>query len=114
MENWIKNLKAGDKVIVRYNCFSKHSYSLEVVEKITPKGYIKVNNILYNNTYGFARGGGHTYLLDYNDERNQIKLKEDTQKIFIRNIKAKISNTENMTYEQAMEISKIMGWTSNE
>lgn len=41
---WIKNLKPGDKVIIKYNGTSK----IVTVEKITPAGNIKAGGVLFN------------------------------------------------------------------
>ncbi len=40
---WLKSLKVGDDVAVRYSSFGSKSYSFGKIEKITPKGAIRVS-----------------------------------------------------------------------
>ena len=73
-ENWIKNLKVGDEVVVaRYGGFSD-SRSIAKVEKIG-KATVRVNGTLYNLD-GRERGSDYHYskILECSDElRAQIK-----------------------------------------
>lgn len=51
MKNWTENLKVGDYVFMSW----RSGTSLRKVEKITPKGNIKVDGILFNKD-GSERG----------------------------------------------------------
>jgi hypothetical protein len=68
----LKDLKAGDKVIVsnRYYKF------LKVVDKVTPSGYIKVDSEYYMPDDGYKRGGEY-----YNRSRIEIVTPEKLQAI---------------------------------
>lgn len=52
---WLKQLKAGDDVIVRNWSFGGSSYIYTKVEKVTPTGFIRVKGILYRPNDGYSR-----------------------------------------------------------
>lgn len=108
---WLKQLKAGDDVVIRTWNWGGSGYTNAKVEKITPTGFIRVKGILYKPNDGNSRSG-NSGLLDPNDETTIKLLKEHTEKTFVKQTMYKIRNTsnENITYEQAVEIRKIMGW----
>ena len=97
------DLKVGDKVVVVGNW----SKSIKTVERITPKGAIRVNGTLYDE-YGYQKGG------DIWQRTSIFKAtKEDVRKIkendFIRETIREMKLVSNLTYEQAVEIRKILG-----
>lgn len=110
---WLKQLKAGDDVVVHARDWSGSSYCMEKVEKITPTGLIRVDGILYRPQDGYSRSRG-SGILDPSDEDVENRLKAYNQKSIIRETIYKMRNInyEKVTYEQAVEISKIMGWTN--
>lgn len=57
-DEWIKKLKAGDKVYIDSSKFGSTQLSLTTVKKITPKGYVRTND---NNDSLFRNGW---YLID--------------------------------------------------
>ena len=99
MNEWLKNLKVGDKVFVKSN-FNK---SLATVQRITPSGRIVVNNTLYTN--GFNRS----------NIWNILSLEEATEKAvtkfvrteFIRNVFKAVVDKK-LTYEQAKQINEVL------
>lgn len=108
---WLKQLKPGDEVIIRAWNWGGNTYKKANVEKITPTEFIRVCNILYKPQDGNSRSG-NSDLLDPNDE-NTIKIVNDwKKKRFVSEVMYKIRNTDysKVTYEQAFEICKIMGW----
>lgn len=54
--NWIQELKVGDKVVVETNNYGK---VITTVTKITPKGYINTESGKQFNPNGSQRGGGN-------------------------------------------------------
>lgn len=108
---WLKQLKAGDDVVIRTWNLGGSGYINAKVEKITPTGFIRVEGALYKPKDGMSRSGG-SELLNPTDEKTIKLLKEYTEKTFVKQTMYKIRNTcnENITYEQAVEIRKIMGW----
>jgi hypothetical protein len=67
-EDWIKDLKVGDKVVVESNNYGK---AITSVEKITPKGFIKTKNGHQFNPDGSQRGGSswtYSFLSQLTDE----------------------------------------------
>lgn len=113
MENkdWIKNLKVGDKVFVREYSWAYSSWSKAKVEKITPKGFIRVKGVLYKPEDGFSRGEG-SRICDYNDETNKKQFRKFQEENFTKRIISEFRTISyrDITYVQAMEIAKIMGW----
>lgn len=108
---WLKQLKAGDDVVVHAWDWSGSSYCMGKVEKITPTGLIRVDGILYTPQDGYSRSRG-SVILDPSDEDVENRLKTYSQKSIIRETMYKMRNInyEKVTYEQAVEIRKIMGW----
>lgn len=102
MNEWIKNLKVGDLVVVSSRTFA----AVRKVEKITPSGLIKVNGILYNNN-GCERGGdicSRNYLREATPELiDEIRIKSTIRKAY--NL---MQSAKNITFEQATEIIKIL------
>jgi hypothetical protein len=102
MKNWIENLKVGDYVFVR----CRLGQSLEKVEKITPKGYIKVRTTLFNKD-GSERGGdvwNKYFISEATPER--IKVFQEKQ-IINKAISIMRSKTE-ITLEQANKIIELL------
>lgn len=110
-KEWLKQLKAGDDVVVSSWNWVGCYYTKQKVERITPTGFIRVNNVLYRPQDGMSRQG-QSELLDPTDEKTIRMLKEYNEKKFVHNIMNKIRSTnyDYVTYDQAVQISKIMGW----
>lgn len=108
---WLKQLKAGDDVVIRTWNWGGSSYTNAKVEKITTTGFIRVEGILYKPQDGNSRSG-NSNLLDPNDETTIRILKKYKENKFVSETMNKIRNTNynDVTYEQAVEIKKIMGW----
>ena len=108
---WLKQLKTGDDVVIRTWNWGGSSYTNAKVEKITPTGFIRVNGILYKPHDGNSRSGD-SGLLDPNDETTIKISKKYKENKFVSETMKKIRNTHynDVTYEQAVEIRKIMGW----
>lgn len=108
---WLKQLKSGDDVVIRTWGWGESSYTDAKVEKITPTGFIRVKGILYRPNDGYSRSV-NSYLLDPNDETTIQLLKKYKEDKFVSETMNKIRNTNynDVTYEQAVAIRKIMGW----
>lgn len=108
---WLKQLKPGDEVIIRAWNWGGNTYKKANVEKITPTGFIRVCNILYKPQDGNSRSG-NSDLLDPNDEQTVKILDEYVKGKFVLSTMQRIRSTDykKVTYEQAVEICKIMGW----
>ena len=96
--------KVGDKVLLS----NQHLHKITTVEKITPKGFIKVDGILFNPN-GIERGGdayGSYHIDPITDEREQELRKE----FFVNNTKKKLKKFDfnNTTYEQACKIALLL------
>ena len=78
-KEWLSSLKAGDKVVVCTWRWTNTRYIEATVEKVTPKGFIKVDGTLYYPKNGYARGGGSEILCpddeDVRKNSNSIKKK---------------------------------------
>lgn len=99
---WLKNLKPGDKVIVRdYGQFDH----MEEVQRLTPTGRIIVNGVTYNPN-GIERGGDWRYrrLREATPEAIE-QIRRDG--IISATIK-RMHNTLNITYDQAVQILAIL------
>ena len=63
-KEWLKDLKAGDRVYTRSNGIAGNRYALHTVQKITPTGRIRVNGDLYQDGYYSAQGSWSGYNLE--------------------------------------------------
>lgn len=99
-DNWLKELKAGDRVFVRGN----FRYSLEVVQRITPTGRVVVNGIQYIN--GVNRLDALTILRL--EEADPSKIWEYTTQRFAMRVFKELKEKKTITYEQAKRINQIL------
>lgn len=98
------NFKVGDKVLL----YNQYRRKITTVEKITPKGFVKVDGVLFNSN-GTERGGNTygSYLIEpITGEREQELRRE----FFISNTKKKLKEFDfnNITYEQACKIALLL------
>ena len=95
--------KVGQKVFV----ISRYSKRLSKVEKITPSGLIKVDGVLYYPD-GRERTSGICYANNI-EVATEDAIYQFKKQIFINSVYNKIVHMENdLTYEQAIEINKIL------
>ncbi|MEE1505260.1 MAG: hypothetical protein UGF89_13585 [Acutalibacteraceae bacterium] len=102
MVEWIKNLKEGDLVFINF----RYSTQLKKVEKITPAGNIKVNGLLFNSN-GNGRGGS-TWDKGYLSEATPEAIKDFREKATIKKALKLMSETKNITLEQATKIIEVL------
>lgn len=102
MKEWIKNLKLGDEVFV---CW-RMGKSLRTVEKITPKGNIKVGGILFN-TDGSERGGD-IWSRSFLAEATPESIKSFCEELTIKKAKKLMKSTKEITLGQANKIINIL------
>lgn len=108
-KEWLSKLKEGDRVVVYSWGWANSSYEESVVEKITPKGFIKVNGSLFNPNDGYRRGESGACLYDPNEDDVMERVKKYQEDSFIRKILVDMWETRKITYEQAIEIDRILG-----
>lgn len=97
-----ENLKAGDKVFVRY----PGGRRLDFVENVTPKGFIKVRGTLFKKD-GFERGGSVWYPKSIEPATEEMIAEYNKEK-FIRATIEQMRETLEISYDQALKISKIL------
>lgn len=112
MDNdWLRNLKTGDKVIYHSNPWNRNTVIIAAVEKITPKGFIKVRGSLFNPQNGYVRGDSHCWIEEATGER----IMEIEQKRMIMYVLNRVWNLKDITYEQAVELNNLLNsWGENE
>lgn len=98
--NWLSELKAGDKVVI--NNYGHRE--IHFVEKITPSGMIKVNGSLYNKD-GSKRGASYGFGLSQCTPEIEKEIAEIR---FIKNVIIKIKNVKALTFDQAAAINRIL------
>lgn len=102
MNSWLQNLKVGDKVFV----VCRTGTYLRTVDKITPKGNIKVNGIMFNSN-GTERGGDLWNRCSLS-EATPEELKIFNEKLIIKKALTLMHNTAKITLEQAHTIIKLL------
>lgn len=98
-QDWLKNLKAGDKVFVT-TTFTK---DLKTVQRITPTGRVVVNNVQFID--GVNRSS--TWQPIYLEEATDAAVERYNAVKFIKQVREALKNV-NLTYGQAKEINKIL------
>lgn len=102
MYKWIESLKVGDLVFVR----CRHGQSLKKVEKITPKGYIKVGGTLFDKS-GTERGGD-IWNKEFLSEATPEKIKSFQEKLIINKAIKIMRSKAEITLEQAYKIIELL------
>lgn len=107
---WLKNLKAGDKVIIaKAYSGQNEAQKVQTVEKITPKGSIKVDNKLYSPENGDLKGNDSWIYIEYLKQATSENIEKIKQEKVIRICEQKF-NTTNLTYDQAVKILEVLGY----
>lgn len=98
-----ENLKAGDNVFV---C-CRSGRTLHQVEKITPKGFIKVDGTLYKKN-GFQRGGDNPWYSYHIRPASDEEVEQFQKDRFVAAVIRKLNSIKNLPYEQAVAIYGIL------
>lgn len=113
----LKELKPGDKVLITYSvCIgwtSMDNYREEEIERITPSGLIVVCGAKFSSDTGTEKTSGkRRYITTMDDEKALKTMEVMNKKIEINDVcnKMNMLKREQLSYEQAVEIKKIMGW----
>ena len=101
---FLKELKQGDKVIYCVRDSTRYAEMIKEVEKITPKGFIKVNGILFNNSNGEPRGGNDYWCSCCIEKATPERIKAIQDGKFIADTLIQMHACEALTYEQAKAI----------
>lgn len=104
-EDWLKNLKAGDRVILVGG--SPYSpCSIQTVEKVTPTGRIKVKGMTFNQD-GTQYGGDRYWSYSIGEATpKEVESIRHEQKVIT--VKKMMHDTKRITYEQAIAIEAIL------
>lgn len=97
-----ENLKVGDTVFVSGNW----GCSLHKVEKITPKGFIKVNGALYTKD-GYERGGD-SWSFTTISPASPDEIEEYNKERFIRDVLKELRSVKKLSYAQAVAVNSIL------
>ena len=103
MENWIKNLKNGDKVFI----VNRYCRYLRTVEKITNAGNVKVNGIWFNSN-GRERGGD-VWSCSHLSEATEEEIIRYRQDLVIQKALKLMTETKNINYKKATKIIQLLG-----
>lgn len=98
----VENLKPGDKVFVS----GRFGRSLHTVEKITPKGFIKVNGSLYNQN-GYERGGDPWSFTSIHPASEEEIIAYNKER-FVVGVMKKLKEIKSLDYEKAVLIHDIL------
>lgn len=100
------DITKGTLVFIHTNWCNKR---LACVEDITPKGFIKVNDVLYNPQNLCARGLGR-WEVNYISVPTESEIEDYKKERFTNNIKRKVKVAiDDITYEQAIDLAKYFG-----
>lgn len=113
----LKDLKPGDKVLITYEvpigwiCYE--NFREEEIERITPSGLIVVCGAKFDPNTGTEKTSGkRRHIVLTNNEKALKTMAEMNKKIKINKVfnKMNMMKREELTYIQAVQIEKIMGW----
>lgn len=107
MIEWIKNLKVGDKVVVKSYGWGYNEYKESVVSKITPTGRIRVNGYEAQfNQEGYAMGDYSSCLCNPKEDDTIRRVQLTKERKFLNSAEYEISQKiKEMTVEQAQKNS---------
>lgn len=98
------NFEVGQRVFV----ISRNYKSVETVNAITPKGFIKVDGELYKpNGYKRTSDSWDTTRIE---PATDEAIEEFKKEIFVAIVMKKLKDITNITYEQAEELNKIFNF----
>ena len=100
-ETWIDKLQVGDKVIV----LSNRSEKVSTVERITPTRRIVVGGITFDK-HGSIYGRSYSYA--WLREASESEINRIQRESKIKAVMSLIGKINQITYEQAVEIEKIL------
>ena len=106
---FLKDLKQGDKVIYCVRGPGFYNKTIMEVEKITPKGFIKVNGSLFNNDTGEIRGSNDSYVFCHIEEATPDSIKAVQEEQYIYDTLVQMRKCESLTYKQATAVRKVLG-----
>ena len=113
----LKELKQGDKVLITYNVcigwMNYNNYREEIIERITPSGLIVVCGAKFDPNTGVEKTSGKRRHITFANDEKALNIMNDTnKKIEIENtlVKMNMLKRDQLSYEQAVAIRKIMGW----
>ena len=101
----IKDLKVGDWVYVHYWSAYYNYWSKKTAQRITPKGFINVNGVLFKQD-GYSRNAG-ARIFPLDDKEAETKYMEYMKKKLAKGVEQEVSLS-GITYEQAVKIKKIL------
>ena len=102
-KDWIKDLKAGDKVYVH----SSNYMDLQTVKTITPKGFIRTSGGGLYDLYGFQKSHdawSRSNLVQWTPEI-EIELRKNSYRLHTLK---RMREVKMITYEQAYLINEIL------
>lgn len=106
--NDLRNAKVGDKVILstRFN-----DDKIVTIDKITPKGFLKVGSSLFY-TNGIERASG--WYTAHIRPATQEQIEKIEKKQFVKAVLNKLHNLKDITYEKAVLVMKLLKEQENE
>lgn len=105
MNEWIKELKAGDLVFVS----NRHGTTLCQVEKITPRGFVKAGGMYFRPDDGVERGTDLWCVTSIHQATDESVERYQRNALISSTLKiVQGLNRNDITYEQAVEIRKIL------
>lgn len=110
--SFLSNLKPGDEVVLYYAIWLCKTKTIEIVEKITPKGFIRVRDMLFSPITGLCRGDYSYRLLEATPENKEEIARTAAVKEAYDNIDR--LKRYNITYEAALKINKLVDELLNE
>lgn len=100
--NWLKDLKAGDKVIVS----SRWHRTIQTVDKVTPTGRINIGATVYDNT-GRERGS-QSWSYGKLEQATPEAIEKIRRDKIIKEALNTAREVKTLTYEQAVAILNIL------
>lgn len=101
-----ENPKAGDKVFVHTNWGKRR---LSTIEKITPKGFIKVDGALFTKA-GFQRGGGPWHFCNISPASPE-EIETYEKEVFVADVVSRLHSISTLDYEKAVLFHKLLNDT---
>lgn len=107
---WLKSLKAGDRVFVVTEYYGETSKKIACIDSITENGQLVIGNMTFTN--GEIPHGHWASEVTYLEEVTEQSYKEFREQKYIKHTLKQLKEltAKTLTLEQAQAIAKIMGW----
>lgn len=100
--------KVGDKVIVEQYQYGSYFRKVDTIKEITKTGNFKIGNSIYYPDGRLRGDSGYSRWTAYLASEEDIEVLR--KNAIVKKVIDRLRGVQSLTYEQSLEIAKILGW----